>query len=85
LAITSPTSGGSSVGIVHSQTQAMEFSFFLIINCSEALQRECYSSLPSGACYEAGCVAQVAVLRHTVPIFCAHHHAPYPLEYATDG
>jgi hypothetical protein len=27
LAITSPTSGGRSVGIVHSQTQATEFSF----------------------------------------------------------
>jgi hypothetical protein len=28
LAITSPTSGGRSVGIVRSPTQAMEFSFF---------------------------------------------------------
>jgi hypothetical protein len=28
LALTSPTSGGRSVGIVRSQTQAMEFSFF---------------------------------------------------------
>jgi hypothetical protein len=28
LAITSPTSGGRSVGIVRSRTQAMEFSFF---------------------------------------------------------
>jgi hypothetical protein len=27
LAITSPTSGGRSVGIVRSQTQTMEFSF----------------------------------------------------------
>jgi hypothetical protein len=27
LAITSPTSGGRSVGIVRSRTQAMEFSF----------------------------------------------------------
>jgi hypothetical protein len=29
LAITSPTSGGLSVGIIHSQTQTMEFSFSL--------------------------------------------------------
>jgi hypothetical protein len=29
LAITSPTSGGRSVGIVHSRTQTMEFSFSL--------------------------------------------------------
>jgi hypothetical protein len=29
LAITSSTSGGSSVGIVHSRTQTMEFSFLL--------------------------------------------------------
>jgi hypothetical protein len=28
LAITSPTSGGRSVGIVRSRTQTMEFSFF---------------------------------------------------------
>jgi hypothetical protein len=28
LALTSPTSGGSSVGIVRSRTQTMEFSFF---------------------------------------------------------
>jgi hypothetical protein len=28
LAITSPTSGGRSVGIVRSQTQTMEFGFF---------------------------------------------------------
>jgi hypothetical protein len=28
LALTSPTSSGLSVGIVHSQTQAMEFFFF---------------------------------------------------------
>jgi hypothetical protein len=28
LAITSPTSGGRSVGIIRSRTQAMEFSFF---------------------------------------------------------
>jgi hypothetical protein len=31
LAITSPTSGGRSVGIVHSRTQTMDFSFFLYI------------------------------------------------------
>jgi hypothetical protein len=30
LAITSPTSGGRSVGIVRSRTQAVEFSFFFI-------------------------------------------------------
>jgi hypothetical protein len=28
LAITSPTSGGRSVGVVRSRTQTMEFSFF---------------------------------------------------------
>jgi hypothetical protein len=32
LALTSPTSGGRSVGIVRSLTQAMEFSFFF---CSD--------------------------------------------------
>jgi hypothetical protein len=31
LALTSPTSGGRSVGIVHSRTQATEFSFFLVL------------------------------------------------------
>jgi hypothetical protein len=31
LALTSPTSGGRSVGIVHSWTQATEFSFFLVL------------------------------------------------------
>jgi hypothetical protein len=30
LAITSPTSGGRSVGIVRSRTQTMEFSFFYL-------------------------------------------------------
>jgi hypothetical protein len=30
LALTSPTSGGSSVGTVRSRTQAMEFTFFLM-------------------------------------------------------
>jgi hypothetical protein len=30
LAVTSPTSGGRSVGIVNSLAQAMEFSFFLL-------------------------------------------------------
>jgi hypothetical protein len=32
LAITSPSSGGRSVGIVRSRTQTMEFSFFLAEN-----------------------------------------------------
>jgi hypothetical protein len=31
LAITSPTSGGRSVGIVCSRTQAMEFSFLVLV------------------------------------------------------
>jgi hypothetical protein len=31
LAITSPTSGGRSVGIVRSRTQTMEFSFFFLV------------------------------------------------------
>jgi hypothetical protein len=31
LAITSPTSGGRSVGIVRSRTQTMEFRFFLLL------------------------------------------------------
>jgi hypothetical protein len=31
LALTSPTSGGRSVGIVHSRTQATEFKFFFIL------------------------------------------------------
>jgi hypothetical protein len=31
LALTSPTSGGRLAGILHSQTQAMEFSFFLVL------------------------------------------------------
>jgi hypothetical protein len=31
LAITSPTSGGRSVGIVRSQTQTMEFKFFMYV------------------------------------------------------
>jgi hypothetical protein len=31
LALPSPTSGGRSVGIVHSRTQAMEFSFAHIL------------------------------------------------------
>jgi hypothetical protein len=30
LAITSPTSGGRSVGIVRSRTQTMEFVFFML-------------------------------------------------------
>jgi hypothetical protein len=30
LAVTSPTNGGSSVGVVCSQTQAMEFSFLVL-------------------------------------------------------
>jgi hypothetical protein len=34
LAITSPTSGGRSVGIVRSRTQTMEF-FFININCHD--------------------------------------------------
>jgi hypothetical protein len=33
LAITSPTSGGRSVGIVHSRTQAMEFVLFVLFVC----------------------------------------------------
>jgi hypothetical protein len=38
LAITSPTSGGRSVGIVHSRTQTMEFSYFgLLTGCLEEL------------------------------------------------
>jgi hypothetical protein len=47
LAITSPTSGGRSVGIVRSRTQTMEFSFFLYIiywivalNTSDCLSSE---------------------------------------------
>jgi hypothetical protein len=32
LAVTSPTSGGRSVGIVRSRTQTMEFFFFAIDN-----------------------------------------------------
>jgi NADH:ubiquinone oxidoreductase subunit 4 (subunit M) len=36
LAITSPTSGGRSVGIVRSRIQTMEFSFFLIAYSSVA-------------------------------------------------
>jgi hypothetical protein len=31
LALTSPTSGGRSVGIVRSRTQATEYSFFLVL------------------------------------------------------
>ena len=31
LALTSPTGGGRSVGIVRSRTQATEFSFFLVV------------------------------------------------------
>jgi hypothetical protein len=38
LALTSPTSGGLSVGIVRSRTQATEFSFFLVY--SYALRNE---------------------------------------------
>jgi hypothetical protein len=33
LAIASPTSGGRSVGIVRSRTQAMEFFFFFFYHC----------------------------------------------------
>jgi hypothetical protein len=32
LAITSPTSGGRSVGIVRSRTQTMEFSFNVVVS-----------------------------------------------------
>jgi hypothetical protein len=34
LAISSPTSGGRSVGIVRSRTQTMEFFFFLVLTDS---------------------------------------------------
>jgi hypothetical protein len=44
LAITSPTSGGRSVGIVLSQTQTMEFSFFSLD----------YDSLPTAPYPEIG-------------------------------
>jgi hypothetical protein len=37
LAITSPTSGGRSVGIVRSRTQTKEFSFFLQANERETV------------------------------------------------
>jgi hypothetical protein len=33
LALTSPTGGGRSVGIVRSRTKAMEFSFSLVYVC----------------------------------------------------
>jgi hypothetical protein len=39
LAITSPTSGGLSVGIVRSRTQAMEFSFSLVYYLDELVLR----------------------------------------------
>jgi hypothetical protein len=37
LAITSPTSGGRSVGIVRSRTQTMEFSFFSCVDVTLCL------------------------------------------------
>jgi hypothetical protein len=36
LAITSPTSGGRSVGIVRSRTQTMEFSLVFMMKCVSA-------------------------------------------------
>jgi hypothetical protein len=38
LALTSPTSGGRSVGIVRSRTQAMEFSFPLLSSTIQKIQ-----------------------------------------------
>jgi hypothetical protein len=37
LALTSPTSGGRSVGIVGSRTQAMEFSFFSMLEKNSSM------------------------------------------------
>jgi hypothetical protein len=45
LAITSPTSGGRSVGIVHSRTQTMEFSF--LDSTSNNSERYLQSSSPA--------------------------------------
>jgi hypothetical protein len=43
LAITLPTSGGRSVGVVRSRTQAMEFSFFFAfcLHCTECVHKAC--------------------------------------------
>jgi hypothetical protein len=38
LAITSPTSGGRSVGVVRSRTQTMEFVFIFLIQKCECIQ-----------------------------------------------
>jgi hypothetical protein len=41
LALTSPTRGGSSIGIVRSQTKATEFSFLTLVNVGHYLQLSC--------------------------------------------
>jgi hypothetical protein len=39
LAITSPTSGGISVGIVRSRTQTIEFSFFYLVHKQQLFEK----------------------------------------------
>jgi hypothetical protein len=45
LALTSPTNGGRSVGIVRSRTQATGFSFFKVENCSLVEDAHCTEEL----------------------------------------
>jgi hypothetical protein len=65
LAITSPTSGGRSVGIVRSRTQTIEISFFL------------FSPLPSFGTAHAACFYKLFLVQDTEDL-CEHRAwSPY--------
>ena len=70
LALTSPTGGGRSVGMVRSRTEATEFSFFSIIRSgNSSISRTCnnteishpLSQFHSQSCYVSSIVADYVV------------------------
>jgi hypothetical protein len=63
LAITSPTSGGRSVGIVRSRTQTMEYLVLVFIIKLIWAQRCVYSCLPA---MQLQCMTIFIILTHTI-------------------
>jgi hypothetical protein len=76
LALTSPTSGGRSVGIVRSRTQATEFSFesssipvskcciILISTWNSCIVSEIYLKAPNSSSIESACMTNIKHLAH---------------------
>jgi hypothetical protein len=83
LALTSPTSGGRSVGIVRSRTKAMEFSFYIkysfrtleMTNLIELLQFACNRAGDCELTIKSDCeLKKLSISRHNAHLYTTPNH-----------